>query len=265
MNPNLPKGDKRKYMQFKDKVVLITGAASGIGRGAALAFAKQGAIVVGSDINEKGGAATLETIKAAGGKAIFIKANVADFTEVKNMIDQIVSEFGRLDIAINNAGIGNLPARTNKTTLETWDTVMAVNSTGVFYCMKLEIDQMLQQDGGIIVNTASVAGLRGLPNNVAYSASKHAVVGMTKTAAMEYARNNIRINALCPAFSVTGLFDPEMVEQVSPGLPQKLINVTPMRRFAKAEEQVDALMWLCSEQSTYVTGLALAVDGGLTA
>lgn len=252
-------------MQFKDKVVIITGAASGIGRAAALAFAKQGAIVVGSDINEKGGAETISEIQKTGGTTLFVKANVADFTEVKNLINQTVKKFGRIDIAINNAGIGNLPARTDQTDLSTWDTVMAVNSTGVFYCMKLEIEQMLQQDGGIIVNTASVAGLRGLPNNVAYSASKHAVVGMTKTAAMEYARNNIRINALCPAFSVTGLFDPEVIEQVAPGLPQKLINVTPMRRFAKAEEQVDALMWLCSEQSTYVTGLALAVDGGLTA
>ena len=252
-------------MNFKDKIVLITGAASGIGRAAALAFSKAGGIIIVSDINVEGGMETVTQIKATGRKALFIKTNVADFASVEKLMKQIVGQFGRLDIAINNAGIAGVNARTKDMPLDSWDKVMAVNASGVFYCMKTQIPIMLKQGGGAIVNTASIAGLKGLPNSLAYVASKHAVVGMTKTAAMEYARNNIRINAICPVFTVSPLFDPEAIEKVAKGIPDKLKANIPMKRFAKAEEQVAAMMWLCSDGASFVTGLALPVDGGLTA
>lgn len=252
-------------MNFKDKIVLITGAASGIGRAAAVAFAKAGGTIVVSDINENGGAETVALIEAEGGQAIFIKTNVADFASVEALMQQIVDRFGRLDIAINNAGIIGANARTIDTPLSSWDNVMAVNASGVFYCMKTQIPIMLQQGGGAIVNTASIAGLKGLPNSLPYVASKHAVVGMTKTAAMEYARHNIRINAICPVFTISPMFDPEAMEKVKKGIPDKLKANVPMKRFAKVEEQVAAMMWLCSDGASFVTGHALPVDGGLTA
>ncbi len=253
-------------MEFQNKVVLITGAGSGIGRVTAHAFAKEGAVVVVSDINEEGGKETVGQIATMGGKeAVFVKCNVTKFEEVENLIKSAVTQFGRVDIAINNAGIGTLPAKTINTSLEDWDKTMAVNATGVFYCMKLELKQMMQQGGGGIVNTASIAGLRGLPNNIAYVASKHAVVGMTKTAAMEYAPHNIRINALCPVFTVTPLFNPEMMEKISAGLPKKLKANIPMRRFADPIEMANATLWLCSDKASFMTGHAMPVDGGLTA
>ena len=252
-------------MEFKDKIVLITGAGSGIGRITAHAFAKEGGIVVVSDINEKGGLETVAQIEAAGGQGTFIKTNVADYEEVSALIKSIVDKYGRLDVAVNNAGIGGIPARTAECSLENWDKVMAINSTGVFYCLKAQIPQMLAQGGGAIVNTASIAGLRGLPSSIAYVASKHAVVGMTKTAAMEYARNNIRINAICPVFTVTPLFDPEVMDQVSAGLSDKLRKGIPMKRFANPIEMAHTILWLCSDKASFVTGHAMPVDGGLTA
>ncbi len=252
-------------MEFKDKIVLVTGAGSGIGRVTAHAFAKEGGTVVVSDINEKGGLETVEQIAALGGKSIFIKTNVADAASVEQLHNQIVDKFGQLDVAINNAGIGGIPARTHESSLENWDKVMAVNATGVFYCMKYQIQQMLTQGGGAIVNTASIAGLRGLPNNLAYVASKHAVVGMTKTAAMEYARNKIRINAICPVFTVTPLFDPAVMEKISAGLSKKLKSGIPMKRFADPIEMANTILWLCSDKASFVTGHAMPVDGGLTA
>lgn len=252
-------------MKFKDKITLITGAASGIGKAAALAFAKEGAIVIVSDMNEEGGNETVAQIKANNGQATFIKTNVANYEEVENLMQQIVAQFGRLDIAINNAGINGVLARTKDYPVEDWDKVMIVNVSSVFYGMKTQIPIMLQQGGGVIVNTASIAGLKGLPNSIAYTASKHAVIGATKTAAMEYGRNNIRINAICPVFTISPMFDPVALEKVAQGVPDKLKANVPMKRFAKVEEQVGAMMWLCSDQASFVTGLALPVDGGLTA
>ncbi len=254
-------------MEFQDKVILITGAGGhkGIGQITAYEFAKQGGIVVVSDVNEKGGQETVDNIKAEGGQAVFIKANVAKYEEVEAMINQIIEQFGRLDIAINNAGIGGMPAKTADTSLDNWDKVMAVNASGVFYCMKMEIPQMQKQGGGVIVNTASIAGLRGLPNSMAYVASKHAVVGMTKTAAMEYARHNIRINAICPVFTVTNMFQPDMMDKISSGLSEKLKKNLPMKRFAQPIEMANTILWLCSDKASFVTGHAMPVDGGLTA
>lgn len=252
-------------MEFKDKIILITGASSGIGRAAAIAFAKAGGIAVVSDINEAGGKDTVEQIKKEGGQAIFIKTDVANAAEVEVLVKTIVEQFGRLDIAINNAGIGGELSKTADTSVDSWNQVMAVNASGVFYCMKYEIGQMLKQGKGIIVNTSSIAGLKGLPNSLPYVASKHAVIGMTKTAAMEYAKRNIRVNAICPVFTVTPLFDPDMMDKFKEGLSDRLKKTIPMRRFANVSEQVDAMMWLCSDKATFVTGLALPVDGGLTA
>ena len=251
-------------MNFKNKIILITGAASGIGRAAAMAFAEAGGFVIASDINEKGGLETVAKIKAMGEKATFIKTDVAVFEEVKKLMNQIVEQFGRLDIAINNAGINGVLARTVDYPVDDWERVISVNASSVYYCMKTQIPIMLQQGGGTIVNTASIAGLKGLPNSIAYTASKHAVVGMTKTAAMEYARHNIRINAICPVFTISPMFDPVALEKVAKGIPDKLKANVPMKRFAKVEEQVNAMMWLCSEKASFVTGHALPVDGGLT-
>lgn len=248
-------------MQFKNKTALITGSGSGIGKVTALQFAAEGATVIVSDINEESGQATVQEITDAGGTAIFIKCNVAVYEEVENLMKETVKQFGQIDIAVNNAGIGALPAKTEDHSLEDWDRVIAVNQTGLFYCMKLEIQQMLKQGSGNIVNIASIAGLRGLPNNLAYVASKHAVVGMTKTAAMEYAKLNIRINAVCPVFTITNLFKPEFFGKVA----DKLKAAIPLKRFAQAEEMAEAIVWLSSDKASFVTGHAMPIDGGLTA
>ena len=252
-------------MEFKDKVALITGSGSGIGRATALRFASEGASIVVSDVNEAGGNETVAQVEALGGSAIFVKCDVSVYEDVENLMAKTVEKYGKIDIAVNNAGIGGTPGRTESHSRKSWDKVMAVNATGVFYCMQLEIQQMLKQGSGAIVNTASIAGLRGLPNNLAYVASKHAVVGMTKTAAMEYARKNIRINALCPVFTVTSLFNPDLMDSISSGLSDKLKKGIPMKRFAETKEMADVTLWLCSDRSSFVTGQAISVDGGLTA
>ncbi len=252
-------------MEFKDKIILVTGASSGIGQVAAQLFAQEGGTVIVADINEKGGQETVKSIEENNGKAVFIKTNVARFEEVEKLMENILTQFGRLDIAVNNAGISGNIARTADTRIEDWDKVIAVNASSVFYCMKLEIQQMLKQESGIILNTSSIAGLRGLPNSFAYCASKHAVIGMTKTAAMEYAKKNIRINAICPVFTVTPLFNPEVIDQMIPGMSEKFKKNIPMKRFAEPSEVAQAMLWLCSEKASFVTGQAMPVDGGITA
>ena len=252
-------------MEFKDKVVLITGAASGIGKAAAIAFAAQGANVIVSDYNAKGGKSTVKSIEKEGGQASFIACDVGDANQVQQLMNQIRNDFGHIDIAINNAGIPGASARTHEYPLDNWDKVMRINASGVFYGMKAQLPIMLEQGGGVIINTASIAGLKGLPNSLAYTASKHAVVGITKTAAMEYGKKNIRINALCPVFTLTPLFNPEVIEKVAAGIPDKLKAGIPLKRFANVQEQVDAMLWLASDKASFVTGLALPIDGGLTA
>lgn len=251
-------------MEFENKVILITGAGSGIGRAAALLYAKNGGTIAVSDIDPQAGMETVDMIQANGGAASFIHCNVADFQEVEELIATVVDRYGQIDVAVNNAGIGG--ASWNKTaehTLEDWDNIIAVNQTGVFYCMKLELQQMTGQGFGSIINIASIAGLKGLPNNAAYVASKHAVVGLTKTAAMEYAKRNIRVNAVCPVFTVTNLFDPDKLPVE--GLGDKLRNAIPMKRWAKVEEMAESILWLSSERASFITGHSLAVDGGITA
>ncbi len=248
---------------FTNKIALITGAGSGIGRATALAFAAAGAAVVVADVNEAGGQETVGLVSGAGGNAIFIGADVSKPGEVEALVAQSVRHFGRLDIAVNNAGIGGAWARTADYPLADWERVLAVNLSGVFYCMQQEIRQMLVQSGGAIVNVASIAGVRALSNAPAYTASKHGVIGLTRTAAQEYARQKIRVNAVCPVFTRTPLFQ-GMIEG-NARLEERLLGNIPARRFGEAEEIADAILWLCSEGAGFVTGQALNIDGGLTA
>ena len=245
--------------------MLITGAGSGIGLTTALAFAKEGAKVVVSDLNEASGLAAVSQINQDGGEAIFVKCDVANYDDVKNLMETAVLTYERIDVAMNNAGIGGEYQRTAEADHKMFDKVMQINCNGVFYCMQEELKVMLEQGSGVIINTASIAGLRALPNSLAYVASKHAVVGMTKTAAKEYATKNIRVNALCPVFTVTPLFNPEAMDQMKAGISDRLKQGIPMKRFSTTQEMADATLWLASDKASFVTGLALPIDGGLTA
>lgn len=248
---------------FEDKIALITGAASGIGRATARAFADEGARVIVLDVSTEAGHETVQLVEEDGGEAAFIKADVSQAEEVQAAIQTIIETYGRLDIGINNAGIAGPWTRVADLSFDDWDQVLAINLNGVFYCMHYEIKQMLQQGAGVIVNTASVAGLRGLANASAYSASKHAVVGLTKAAALEYARQGIRVNAVCPVFTRTPLFE-EMFE-LNPNYEEKLKRNIPMRRYGTPENIADAIVWLCSDAASFVTGQAVPLDGGMTA
>ena len=245
------------------KVALVTGAGSGIGRATALVFAREGAKVVVSDIVVEGGEETMQQIKAAGGEAIFVKADVSKGADVEALITQTVETYGRLDCAFNNAGIEGGVKPTIDCTEEEFGRTIAVNLTGVWLCMKHEIQQMLSQGGGTIVNTASVAGLVGFPGLPDYVASKHGVLGLTKTAALEYAKSGIRVNAVCP-----GVIQTPMVErgaQLSPGFDELAVSMEPVGRFGQPSEIGEAVVWLCSEAASFVTGHPMTVDGGLVA
>ena len=245
------------------KVALVTGASSGIGRASALAFAREGAKVVVSDVNVDGGQETVRLIKGNGGEAIFVKADVSQAAEVEALVRQTVTAYGRLDYAHNNAGVEGAFTTTVAYPDESWERVLAVNLKGVWLCMKHEITQMLKQGGGAIVNTASGAGLVGVPNLSAYVASKHGVVGLTKTAALEYAKAGIRVNAVCP-----GVIDTPMVARLTreqPHVAEALVAGEPMGRVGKPEEIAEAAVWLCSDAASFVTGHAMAVDGGYLA
>jgi len=252
-------------MRYRDKIVLITGSGSGIGKAAALAFSKEGGTIIVSDINETNGLETVSEIIKNNGKAIFFKIDVSNFEMVKNLMDFIIEKYGRLDVAINNAGVGGDFGKITDITLESWDKTMSINSSGVFYCIKNQIPIMLKQGKGVILNTSSIAGIRGLPNATAYSASKHAVIGITKTVAMEYAKNNIRVNAICPVFTITAMFNPEAMDKIKEGISEKLKANIPMKRFANVMEQVNTMLWLCSDEASFITGQAISVDGGITA
>ena len=245
------------------KVALVTGAGSGIGRATALVFAREGAKVVVSDIVVEGGQETVQQIEAAGGEAIFVKADVSQAADVETLITQTVETYGRLDCAFNNAGIEGGMKLTIDCTKEEFDRTIAVNLTGVWLCMKYEIQQMLSQGGGAIVNTASAAGLVGFPGLPDYVASKHGVVGLTKTAALEYAKSGIRVNAVCP-----GVIQTPMVErgaQLSPGFDELALSMEPVGRFGQPSEIGEAVVWLCSDAASFVTGIPMQVDGGLVA
>ncbi len=248
---------------MKDKIILVTGGSSGIGKACALAFSRAGAIVtIVADINQEG---LDQTVSEMQGDGHSIRLDVSKPAQVKNLIDEVVRKYGRIDCAINNAGVEGSLATTTDCTEENWDKVLGVNLKGIWLCMKYEIPQMLKQGGGAIVNMSSVLGLVGLPGYPAYVASKHGVVGLTKTAALEYAQTGIRINAICPGAVRTPLMN-RMISD-NPGVisEELLVSLEPIGRVANPEEVADAAVWLCSPSSSYVTGIALPLDGGFTA
>lgn len=245
------------------KIALVTGGGSGIGRATALALASEGAKVVISDVVVAGGEETVKMIKAAGGEATFVKADVAKPADVEALIKKIVDTYGRLDCAFNNAGIEGDMATTADCSQENWDRVIDIDLKGVWLCMKYEIPQMLKQGSGAIVNTASVAGLVGFVGLPAYVAAKHGVNGLTKTAALEYAKQGIRVNAVCPGVIQTPMVDRLFKNQPAAG--EIIAAMEPVARLGKPEEIAQAVVWLCSDAASFVTGLPMAVDGGLIA
>jgi len=249
--------------QFSGKVALVTGGGSGIGRATALTFARAGAQVVVADVVVAGGEETVRMIKANGGEALFVKTDVSKAAEVEALVATAVQTYGRLDCAFNNAGVEGKLATTVDCTDEIWDRTIGVNLKGVWLCMKAEIPLMLKQGGGAIVNTASAAGLVGVGMMPAYVASKHGVVGLTKTAALEYAKSGIRVNAVCPGGIQTPML--ERAIQMMPQLGEAAIAMEPVGRLGKPEEIAEAVIWLCSDAASFVTGHAMAVDGGMVA
>lgn len=245
------------------QVALVTGAANGIGRATAQAFAQQGVKVVVSDVDTKGGEATVELIRAAGGDATFIRCDVTRDAEVKALVAGTVAAYGRLDYAFNNAGIEIEKGKLADGEESEFDAIMGVNVKGVWLCMKHQIPVMLEQGGGAIVNTASVAGLGAAPKMSIYAASKHAVIGLTKSAAIEYAKKKIRINAVCPAVIDTDMF--RRAYEADPKKAEFAAAMHPVGRVGRVEEIASAVLYLCSDNAGFTTGIALPVDGGATA
>jgi NAD(P)-dependent dehydrogenase (short-subunit alcohol dehydrogenase family) len=244
------------------KITLVTGAGGGIGRATCLVLAREGAKVLVSDISTRRGQETVALVREAGGEAEFFKADVAREADCEALIGVAVNKWGRLDGAHNNAGISGQLVSVADDTEENWDRTLAVDLKGVWLCMKHEIRQMLKQGGGSIVNTASTAGLLGTVRMGAYAAAKHGVIGITKTAALEYARANIRVNAICPGVVGT---PPILQWMEDADTRQRLLGQEPIGRAGKPEEIGNAVAWLFSDASSFVTGTAFPVDGGLTA
>jgi NAD(P)-dependent dehydrogenase (short-subunit alcohol dehydrogenase family) len=248
---------------FTDKVAIVTGGSGGIGRATALAFARRGAKVVVADIDVSGGEETVRMIEDEGGEAFFVETDVSQAQDVQEMVERTIETYGRLDFAFNNAGIEGERAPTADTSEENWNRVIDINLKGVWLCMKHEIPRMLEEGGGVIVNTSSVAGRVGFAQIPAYTASKHGVIGLTKAAALEYATENLRVNAVCP-----GVIDTEMVERYIGGdedLREQLLSSQPMGRMGQPEEIADLVVCLCSEGTSFVTGVAMPADGGYIA
>ena len=250
------------HPSFAGRTALVTGAASGIGRATALAFAAAGARVVLADINADEGAALAAAIQAQGGEALFVRADVADAAQVEAMVAQAVARFGRLDCAFNNAGIEEEHHKLAESDEALYDRMMAINVKGVWLCMRRQIAQMLSQGGGAIVNTASVAGIVGAPRHAIYAASKHAVVGLTKSAAVEYGKKGIRINSVCPGVIRTPMLERALARD--PNWESSLVALHPIGRLGEAEDISAAVLWLCSDAAGFVSGHQLVVDGGMT-
>ncbi len=248
--------------RFEGKVAFVTGAGGGIGRAAALAFAHEGASVLVADLSAQACQETADLIARAGGTALALECDVTRAGDVQQALDTAVSTFGRLDYAFNNAGIEQATKPIAEITEDEWDRIIAVDLKGVFLCMKYEFPLMLRQGGGAIVNTSSGAGIKGFPGGAAYVAAKHGVVGLTRSAALDYAAHNIRINAICP-----GIIDTAMIKRVFGDTPegrQAVLSQEPIGRMGRPEEIAEAVLWLCSDAASFVVGHALVVDGGQT-
>jgi len=249
--------------RFQDKVVLVTGGSSGIGKATALAFAREGAKVVITARRVRESEETVKMIKEVGGEGMFIKADVSQRNEVETLILKAVEGYGRLDFAFNNAGTSGERALTADCTEENWDTVVGISLKGIWLCMKYEILQMLKQGGGAIVNMSSGQGLVAVPNMAPYVASKHGIIGLTKAAALEYATAGIRVNVVCPGLILTEKLEKAMAargaEVVVPGA-----NI-PMARIGRSEEVAEAVLWLCTDAASYITGHSMVIDGGYLA
>jgi NAD(P)-dependent dehydrogenase (short-subunit alcohol dehydrogenase family) len=243
---------------FRGRVAIVTGAAAGIGRASALAFAAAGASVVVADVDAAGGAATVELATRAGGEARFVATDVASSASVQEMVDATIAAYGRLDFAHNNAGVAAAQHDVGDLPEAEWDRVQGVMLRGVYLCMKYEIPHLLAE-GGAIVNTASGAGLVGYPGQSPYVSSKHGVLGLTKSAALEYGHRGVRVNAVCPGTVLTPMV--EAATQV-PGLEEQLVALHPIGRIGTPDEIAQAVLWLCSDGASFVLGHALAVDGG---
>ena len=245
------------------KVALVTGGGAGLGRATCLAFAAESAAVVVADRDAEGAAGTVSLIERKGGSAVSVETDVTQASDCERMVAEATSRFGRLDFAYNNAGMGGEGLPTHETTLVHWDALMAVNLTGVFLSMKYEIPAMLETGGGAIVNTSSIRGLVSYPDLSAYTASKHAVFGLTKSAALEYADKGIRINAVCPGVVKTALVEQSYARM--PGFEERSLALHPVGRFGEPEEIAATVVWLCSDEASYVAGAGLVVDGGWVA
>lgn len=248
---------------MKDKVAIVTGAASGIGRATALLFAANGAAVTAADIDKKGVEETVEMIKQSGNRGLALQVDVTSESQIREMVRETVKAFGRLDYACNNAGFEGKQAFTSDCTPENWNKVIDVNLMGSWLCMKYELPELMKTKGGAIVNVSSIAGLIGFDGMPAYVSSKHGLNGLTKTAALEYASHGIRVNAVCP-----GAIDTPMLDRASEKDSQErnaLISMHPLGRMGTPKEVAEAVVWLCSEKASFITGQTIAVDGGFTA
>ena len=250
-------------MRLKDKVAVVTGAGSGIGRAIAVLFAMEGAEVVAADLTKEGGSETVELIKEKGGYAVYVKADVSSARDVRKMIKTAVNKYGKLDILVNNAGIEGKTASTADCSEEDWDQVLEVNLKGVFLGCKYAIPEMLRNGGGAIVNMSSIAGLVGFPNAPAYCASKAGIMALTRVTALEYATKNIRANCICP-----GIIKTPMIDRAAGGdveVEKGYAKAEPVGRLGRPEEVAKAALYLASSDSSFVTGTALVIDGGWTA
>ncbi len=249
--------------ELQNKVALVTGGTTGIGRDTAVLFAKAGAKVVVSGRRETEGEETSNLIRAAGGDGLFVKSDVSKSSDVQSLVQRTVEKFGRLDIAFNNAGIEGKWVPLIEQSLEDWDAVIDVNLKGTWLCLKYEIQQMLKQGGGgTIVNMSSVAGLMGAAGAGVYCASKHGVIGLTRTAALEHAANGIRVNAVCPAVIETAMSDRAFAD---PEANKRVLALHPIGRFGKPMEVAETVLWLCSSKSSFMTGHYIGLDGGMLA
>ena len=251
---------------LENKTALITGAASGIGRATSLLFADQGARLVLADVDDRGSEETVRLVGERGGEAFHVHCDVTDSAQTEAAVAAAVERFGTLDCAFNNAGIGGTSASVADYDQQAWDRVIAVNLTGVFLCMQSELKQMVVQRAGAIVNAASVVGVIGYPYLAAYNASKHGVIGLSRTAALEYATHGIRVNAVCPGWTETPMVMDEGPSPASiPEVYEAIAGLAPMKRLARPIEIAQAVVWLCSDAASFVTGHPLIVDGGVAA